>query len=148
MRVLVDTNVLVAATFPDVEAHPTALDFLTRLLAANRPWCLAWMNVYEYLRVVTHPRVFASPLSWRRALEQVEALLDHPWIEILPEGDRHVACLRDVAAKAAPVSGNFVHDCHLAALMREHDVRRIVTLDSHFRRFPDLEVVHPGEWED
>jgi len=29
--------------------------------------------------------------------------------------------------------------------MHEHDVRRIVTFDTHFRRFAKLDVVTPGE---
>jgi uncharacterized protein len=39
--------------------------------------------------------------------------------------------------------GNLVHDAHTAILMREHGIRRIITRDVDFHRFPFLEVVDP-----
>ena len=41
------------------------------------------------------------------------------------------------------LSGNLMHDAHTAALMREHGIRRIVTRDTDFHRFPFLEAVDP-----
>jgi hypothetical protein len=142
---MVDTNVLVAATFEDLTGHTAARALMEHLLASDIPWCLAWATVYEYLRVVTHPRVFARPLRWRDAMRQVSQLLSHRRLEILTETDRHAEVLEAVVEGAGGASGNFVHDCHIAALMVEHDVRRIVTADTHFRRFRDLVVLAPEE---
>lgn len=36
-----------------------------------------------------------------------------------------------------------MHDLHTAVLMREHDISRICTRDSDFRRFPFLMVIDP-----
>lgn len=41
------------------------------------------------------------------------------------------------------LSGNLFHDAHTATLMLEHGIRRIVTRDMDFHRFPFLEVVDP-----
>ncbi len=144
MRFLVDTNVLVSATFAELPGHDESVTFVARVLASMEPWCLAWVVVYEYLRVVTHPQVFARPLSWADAIRQAHRLLEHPSLQVLAETERHVAVLDAVVRDAGGASGNFVHDCHIAALMAEHDARRIVTYDSHFRRFPGIEVVKPG----
>ena len=38
---------------------------------------------------------------------------------------------------------NRVHDMHIAALMREHGISRICTMDAGFRRFPFLSVEEP-----
>ncbi|MBM4395160.1 MAG: PIN domain-containing protein [Deltaproteobacteria bacterium] len=150
MRFAIDTNVLVSATFEDAPGHGEARAFLDAVLASDVPWCLAWVTIYEYLRVVTHARVFARPLTWARAWSQVSALLAHPRLELLVETDRHRQCIEDTVALAGGATGNFVHDCHLASLMSEHDVRRIVTSDSHFRRFPGMESALPaaarGDW--
>ena len=147
MRPLVDTNVLLAATFEELAGHAVGRVFLDRVLHGDRPWCLSWVNVYEYLRVSTHPRVFQRPLAWDEALAQVASLLAHPRVTLLQETDRHLDVFENVVQKAGGASGNFVHDCHIAALMNEHDVGRIVTADSHFRRFPGLEVLAPEECE-
>lgn len=146
MRFLVDSNVLVAATMKEVSGHRSALDLTGRILSGDTPWCLSWINVYEFLRVVTHRRVFPNPLDFAEAFEQVETLLAHPACEMLQETSRHARVLSELAMSARPVAGNFVHDCHIAALLMEHDVRGIVTFDSHFRRFgSSLEVLSPEE---
>jgi toxin-antitoxin system PIN domain toxin len=145
VRLLVDTNVLLAATIRQLPEHAECRAFAERLLSAASPWCLSWVNVYEFLRVATHPRVFSKPLLWPEASAALAPFLSHPRLELIVETPGHHAALERVVEDAGSVAGNFVHDCHLAALMHEHDVRRIVTLDTHFRRFGRLEVEHPRE---
>ena len=42
------------------------------------------------------------------------------------------------------VSGVQVHDARLAAAMRAHDVKRILTFnDRDFARYADIEAIHP-----
>ena len=146
MRFLIDTNVLLAATMSDLPGHADADRLVRQLLSGDEPWCLSWVNVYEFLRVATHPRVFPHPLGLDDALSQMELLLSHPGCQILGETDRHTVHLAAAVASAGGASGNFVRDCHIAALAREHDVGIIVTADTHFRRFGRwLEVLEPGE---
>jgi toxin-antitoxin system PIN domain toxin len=145
VRLLVDTNVLLAATIRQLPAHAECRAFAERLLSSSSPWCLSWVNIYEFLRVATHPRVFSKPLRWSEARAALAPFLEHPRLELIVETPGHRAALERVVEDAGSVAGNFVHDCHLAALMHEHDVRRIVTLDTHFRRFARLDVVGPGE---
>jgi toxin-antitoxin system PIN domain toxin len=145
VRFLVDTNVLLAATVRQLPAHAESREFVEDLLRSDASWCLAWVNVYEFLRVATHPRVFSRPLSWSDATAAISQFLSHPRLELIVETPDHLSALEKTAAEAGSVAGNFVHDCHIAALMREHDVRRIVTFDTHFRRFEHLEVVRPAE---
>jgi hypothetical protein len=48
------------------------------------------------------------------------------------------------------LAGSILHDVHTAVLMREHGIRRIVTRDGDFHRFPFLEVIDPlrPDWPD
>lgn len=39
------------------------LRLLTDAAEGHRPWTIAWPSVYEFLRVVTHPRVLHPPMS-------------------------------------------------------------------------------------
>jgi toxin-antitoxin system PIN domain toxin len=144
MRFLIDTNVLLAAVNVSSPGHAASRALVEEVLASDRPWCLSFVNVYEFLRVATHRGVFLRPLRFEQALDQLTPLLSHRSVELLTETERHAAVLCEVVRDAGPVSGNFVHDCHIAALMAEHDVRRIHTFDTHFRRFSHLEVVVPG----
>lgn len=147
MRMLVDTNVLLGATFEELPSHAHSVSFVRALLRSGDWLCLTWVNVYEFLRVATHARVFSRPLRWNDAKEQMAVLLRHPRADLLEETSDHLRVLGAVVEAAGGASGNFVHDCHIAALMSEHDVRTIVTADAGFRRFRGLEVLAPEEAE-
>jgi predicted nucleic acid-binding protein len=49
---------------------------------------------------------------------------------------------REVTAPT-PARGNDVPDAQLAALVRQHGVRTLYTVDRDFRRFPFLDVRDP-----
>lgn len=145
MKALIDTNVLVMASVSETSGHKACLAFIERLLKSRSPWCLSWVNIYEFIRVVTHSKVFSKPVRWNQAVRQMSDMIRHPALQLLVETDRHVDVMEQVIKEAGGASGNFVHDCHIAALMVEHDVYRIVTADADFRRFPMLEVVAPED---
>ena len=71
MRFLLDTNVLLAATMSDLPDHPAASRLVRAVLSGDETWCLSWVNVYEFLRVATHPGVFPRPLGFADALQQM-----------------------------------------------------------------------------
>ena len=48
-----------------------------------------------------------------------------------------------VFEKSPHISGNLMHDAHIAVLMLEHGVSRICTRDTDCRRFPFLEPLDP-----
>ena len=140
---VVDTNVLLYAaesSFPD---HEDCRRRLERWRATEAAWFVTWSIIYEFLRVSTHPRVFAKPWSIHAAFDFVEAVLAAPGLELLGETDRHAAVAREVLRDVPGLRGRVVHDTHTAVLMREHGVSRICTRDTDFRRFPFLEVIDP-----
>lgn len=105
---------------------------------------LTWINVFEYLRSVTHRRlVRPAPLPLRQAIENMRSLLEHPRISRIDPGPDHLDVFEEVCREAGTVEGNFVHDCRIAAVMRENRVGRIVTRDTSFRRIPGIDVVDP-----
>lgn len=112
------------------------------LATGAEPWALPWPCVYEFLRVVTHPRVFDPPTPLGVALANVATLLLSPSVILLGEGPSHADWMRTVLAESRTV-GNQVFDAYIAALMREHGVGEIVTDDLDFHRFESLRVVHP-----
>jgi uncharacterized protein len=138
----VDTNILVYARRQEPREHGVARKLLDELCQSEEPWALPWPCVYEFLRVVTHPRLFRPPTPIEGALEAVEALLSSPSLAVLSEGERHPAILRRLLAET-DVSGNLVYDAHIAALLIEHGVDEIITADDDFRRFTKLKVTNP-----
>lgn len=140
---VVDTNVLVYAADSSSAEHAVCRAHLDRWRTQPGAWYLTWGIVYEFLRVVTHSRVFPKPWTAREAWAFLEALLEAPGLDMLEETDRHVAVARSVLEEVPQVSGNLVFDARTAILMREHGIRRVYTRDTDFHRFPFIEVVDP-----
>lgn len=140
---LVDTNVLVYAANEDAPESEACRERLEAWRVRPAPWYLTWGVVYEFLRIVTHRRVLATPWTLGEAWSFVSALIASPSLRILAETDRHQAVLAEILEEVPGVKGNLVHDAHIAAVMREHGIRQIVTRDGDFHRFPFLEVVDP-----
>jgi toxin-antitoxin system PIN domain toxin len=103
--------------------------------------------VYEFLRVVTHPRVFKPPTPLSAALRDLESLLAAPSVSLLGQGPGHPRHLRQML-EAGHATGNLVHDGHIAALLVEHGVSEFWTTDRDFRRFPGLAVRNPFEGDE
>ena len=72
MRAL-DTNVLVFAEIRTSPQHERALAVLLEMSEGAAAWALPWPCVYEFLRVVTHPRVYHPPVPIDVALQDLDA---------------------------------------------------------------------------
>jgi toxin-antitoxin system PIN domain toxin len=144
MSYSVDVNVLLYASDTSSSKHPEAIRFVKQRASDPDLFCLAWPTLMAFLRISTHPRIFARPLSPDDALGNVESLLSLPRVRLLSEGEGFLEIYREVTARFA-VRGNLVPDAHLAALLLQHGVRRLYTIDRDFRKFDFLEVTDPFE---
>jgi toxin-antitoxin system PIN domain toxin len=140
---VVDTNLLVYACNQEAAHHEVVRSWLEAVRNRAEAWFLTWGIIYEFVRVVTHPRVFTEPLAAAQAWSFAESLLESPGLELLVETERHPEVVAALAGEMPGLSGNRWHDAHTAALMREHGVRRIATSDADFHRFSFLEPFDP-----
>ena len=140
----VDTNVLVYAADQDAEAHAACRQYVNQWRVDPTPTFLTWNVCYEFLRVSTHharaPLAVASRVTRGNSST---SLLDSPGFALLRPTERHQAVLSQTLSELPDVRGNLMHDLHTAVVMREHGVSRICTRDTHFHRFPFLEVIDP-----
>jgi len=140
---VVDTNILIYAANTDAVEHRRCRELVEGWRASRTPWYTTWAILYEFLRVITHPRVLPRPLSADDALGFVEALLASPMAGVLVASRRHAQIARELIDEVPGLSGNVMHDFHTAVLMREHGVTRVYTRDADFHRFRFLEVIDP-----
>ena len=91
-----------------------AAEFLDERVKSPDILYLPWSTVMSYLRISTHPAIFANPLQPQEAAHNVETLLRLPHVRT-----------------------------HLATLLRQHGVMTLYTNDRDFRTFDLLNVRDP-----
>jgi uncharacterized protein len=137
-----DANILLYASDRASARHVLARDFVESCAAGPEILCLTWPTLMSYLRIATHPRIFAAPLSPDEALGNVSALVGLPHVRAVSELDGFLDAYKKVAGEI-PVRGNLVPDAHVAAILLQHGVRTIYSNDRDFRKFQLLDVRDP-----
>jgi hypothetical protein len=138
----IDTNILIYAQIRSSPQHEEARRLLGALAGGAFPWAIPWPCVYEFLRIVTHPRVYHPPVPLSVALRDLRSILDSPTLVLLHETPNHPDVMMGVLRESG-VTGNLVHDAHIAALCLENGITELISGDRDFTRFPALEVRNP-----
>jgi hypothetical protein len=138
---IVDANLLLYATDTESPFHRRAYAWLRAQLEGDSRLGVPWPTIIAFVRIVTHPRVVASPLSPVAAWDVVENLLEHDVVWTPEPTTRHAAVLGRLIA-SHHVGGGLVPDAHLAALAIEHGVG-VASADSDFARFPEVRWENP-----
>jgi toxin-antitoxin system PIN domain toxin len=139
---LVDANVLIYGVNEASARHEVARDWLDRALSGEETVGFSWSVLLAFLRLTTHPAVFARPLDAPRALAVVRAWISQPTAQLIDPTARHLDVLAGLLTEAG-TAANLVNDAHLAALAIEHDAT-LVTFDTDFDRFAGLRTERPG----
>ncbi len=142
MSYSVDVNVLLYASDSSSERHEPARRFVETCAAGPEIFYLTWPTLMSYLRIATHPRIFAAPLGPDEALGNVAALVGLTHVRVVSELDGFLDAYRRVAGDM-PVRGNLVPDAHVAAILLQHGVRTIYTNDRDFWKFGWLDARNP-----
>jgi toxin-antitoxin system PIN domain toxin len=138
---LLDANLLLYAVDADSKHNPVAATWLEETLGGANRIGLPWQTIGAFLRIVTHPRVTANPLSASDARSYVADWLAVPVVWIPPATESTARVYARICAQA-DVTGNLVPDAQLAALAIEHGVE-LASADSDFQRFPGLRWINP-----
>jgi uncharacterized protein len=138
----IDVNVLLHASDRSSDRHMRARRFVESCANGPEILCLAWPTLMSYLRIATHPRIFAVPLSPEETLGNISALIALPHVRAVSELDGFLDAYKHVTGQT-PLRGNLVPDAHLAAILFQHGIRRLYTSDRDFLKFQSIEVRDP-----
>ena len=112
--ILLDVNILVYAHREDAPSHAAFLRWLEAALDGAEPVGVSDLVLAGFLRIVTHPRVFAPPTPLADALTFAHQVRDHHGVRTVRPGPDHwrlfVTLCREGNAK-----GNLVPDAYHAA---------------------------------
>ncbi|MDE0059761.1 MAG: PIN domain-containing protein [Defluviicoccus sp.] len=138
--IALDTNILIYAHRGESQLHEAAASRLVILAEGAERWALPVFCVTEFLRVVTHPRVFNPASSVAQATAFVERIASAPSCEIVRPGAEFLEILIDTARRAE-ARGNLMFDAQIAALCLEHGIDTVLTNDRDFDRFEPLRAI-------
>ncbi len=135
--IAVDTNVLVYAHREELPQHARAKAYLTKLAEGHNRWAIPVFCLGEFLRVLTHVKLWDPPFTAQEACSAIQNILASPSVSVLMPGPLYVNLLIENIHKSQAI-GNLLFDAQIAALCLEHGVSHLVTEDRDFARFPDL----------
>lgn len=136
---LPDNNILIAALRQDSPHHKTAKAWLENALNQGLPLRLFPTVEAGFLRLVTHPQVFAPATPMKEARRFLEILCAAPSVEIAPWSSDVRSRWLKICQQYA-LRGNDCNDAMLAALAIERGLR-LVTFDRGFSRFTELRLL-------
>lgn len=138
--IAVDTNILIYAHREELPQHQEAMAWLRYLAEGTAPWAIPVFCLGEFVRVITHPRIFDPPTPSEIALEALSGLLESPTVKVLNPGLNYPSYFRNCVMEADARS-NLAFDAQIAAVCREYGVSRVLTADRDFARFGQLRLL-------
>jgi len=140
MRILLDTNCLVAAVLPQHEHHAATVSDLSRRRSAGHTLLMAAPALLEAFAVLTR-----LPAPHRLAPADAVSVLDRNWGEIetiAMNGAESWKLIRQLAA--AGVAGGRTYDAAIAACAKKGKADEILTWNvRHFSGTSDVRVTAP-----
>ncbi len=139
--IVVDVNLLLYAHIDAYPKHEQARAWWEGTINGDATVGLADPAMFAFVRLSTNARMFESPMAVSDALATVRRWLDHPTVERLTPGRRHL----DIAfglLEDAGTAGNLTTDAQLAAYAIDLD-GEVHSNDSDFGRFPGVRWVNP-----
>jgi toxin-antitoxin system PIN domain toxin len=140
--ILLDTNVLVAASRNDHPLHGEVRAWFDGLLAGDAHFGVPGAVWASFVRIVTNRRIFPVPTPLREAFDFSRAVREQPGYEPVSPGPNHLDLFERTCLEAE-AGGDLVPDAYLAALAIEQG-GELVSLDRDFARFPGLRWRRPG----
>jgi uncharacterized protein len=140
--ILPDVNVLVYAFRREAERHEDYSGWLAGLLSGPEELAYAEATLTGFLRIVTNPRIMATPAPLMDALRFTDAIRGASGARLLTAQPATWAQLAEWAAADRGLRGNLLPDAWLAALARTHGAR-LATADRGFARYPGVDWFVP-----
>lgn len=142
MSYSLDVNILLYASDRGSNRYAAAREFLDSCAAQPEVLCLTWPTLMAYLRIATHSKIFAAPLTPEEARHNIEALVALPQARVVLEQDGFLDAYTHVT-RGTTARGNLVPDAHIATILFQNGIRTLYSHDRDFRKFDSLEVRDP-----
>ena len=141
--IAIDTNILVYAHRSDSIYHEVSASVVRQLAEGRYPWAIPWPCCYEFLSVVTNPRIWKDQATTtEQAWNQLSAWIASPSMRLIGETKDFPQILERFVRRPR-VLGPIVYDARIAALCMAHGTDVLLTKDRDFSLFPELPTRDP-----
>ncbi|MBI2603771.1 MAG: PIN domain-containing protein [Deltaproteobacteria bacterium] len=135
----IDTNVLVAICVLEHEHHAKVKNWVS---SVGDPLSTTLVNTSEFLRLLTHPRVFPKPLKFRDACNMLDELINAYDLRVFSSSFNWWQ--NGLEKIPSGVGGNSIFDFQIAYTFFENGVKRISTFDNGFKRYSFIKSFEPA----
>ncbi len=136
-----DLNLLIYAYNDGAPFHEDARNWWESLINGKERVGVPWVVLAGFVRLMTHPKVLASPIFPAQALGYVRNWFHYSHVTPINPGAEHLTYLQR-NLEAAGVGARLVSDAHVAALAMEYQAE-VHSFDTDFSRFPGLRWRNP-----
>ena len=145
-RIMLDTNILLAATDESRPDHETAREIIATSGKKGRGLCVSGQIVREYLVVATRSaELNGLGLSAIHAISNVDAFRRFLQLQKEPEAatEKLIKLCRNYDLR-----GKRIHDANIVAAMLTHGIRFLVTLNTRdFASFKEINLLTLRDFE-
>lgn len=135
---LIDSNILVYAyDTRDKRKNKIAIDIISKAWTGQRQYCISSQNLIEFYHITT--KKVTNPITSEDAMGIVVDMMSFDgWIILFPG----MSSLQN-AMNLARTYGTSIWDAHIIAVMREHDIKTIITENTKDFKIPGIKAVNP-----
>ncbi len=134
--ILPDINILIYAFRTDSQDHARHREWLEAVIDGPEAYAVSPQVLCSFIRITTHPRIYAHPSRMEDALSFARVLLEQPQARLVVPGPDHWTIFETLCRESA-ATGNLVQDAWFAALAMESGCEWI-TVDRDYARFKGL----------
>lgn len=136
--IALDTNIIVGAM---VASHPLHQPITQKIKTLKDNFCTTPTNVGEVFRLLTHPKVFQSPIKITPATQAFSDFIQSHHIRLLDESTEWWKELPKIEKTNPGLKGNEVFDARIAICLKQHNVKQILTQDTDFKKYDFLQTI-------
>lgn len=138
-----DTNILVYAHRKDSPFHEKAYSLLKETAESKTSWAIPFPCIHEFYAVVTHAKIFNPPTPLESAIEQLEAWLESPSLQLIGEAPQDYFKLLKSKLINGRLQGPKVHDARIVSICIQNGVSLLYSSDRDFNKITGLKIQNP-----
>lgn len=139
--ILLDVNIVVAASRDDHAHHRRAAPWLTEVSAGPERFTVPDGVWASFIRLVTNRRIFPVPTPTTTAFAFARTVRSAPSYQSVPPGERHLEIFERLCVEGQ-AAGDLVPNAYLAALAIDQGAT-LASFDRDFTRFEELRTTTP-----